>query len=469
MRGDAACCPNPLAGARLGRRRGLLLLLLAGMAWYAARSTPMVFMDEVGTETAETIVWHGTIYFYTPDNGQPSAWQSGLICVAPDSILPARVPPSALSFGFASVHVAVAGPGAPWTGRITVVPLWFVALVLIVPLVLWLAWRLLLRRHRKTAGGSNAGEGIWHRVAISVAATLLALFTFFGVAWLRAACWHEYHFGAGRLYEIDSTALRGAIDISVDHPLGDVDKPWSPLPMSWTWRWYPPEKRFNLQPAPDPLPGLHTEQITTLDYSGGSRFVLDRNGSIRPGPPPVPKVTGRRWVVPYWFLLLVTAVLPAWSVVAAVRRRRRIKAGFCQGCGYDLRASEDRCPECGKAVNSSDRPLSVPGLEPWSGRATFVPLWFVALALATAPACWTVRLVLHRPARRSSGGTVTAGRFQRRATTAVVGVSLALFVFFGIAWVRVSDWHDYQFEAGAGKTVFQIDSADLKGQPQLLD
>jgi hypothetical protein len=55
------------------------------------------------------------------------------------------------------------------------------------------------------------------------------------------------------------------------------------------------------------------------------------------------------WKLPYWLALVLTGLLPvAWVAMRAmVRRHGRFAPGFCQACGYDLRATPDRCPECG--------------------------------------------------------------------------------------------------------------------------
>jgi hypothetical protein len=56
--------------------------------------------------------------------------------------------------------------------------------------------------------------------------------------------------------------------------------------------------------------------------------------------------------VPYWSLLALMAVLPAlWCRRRWVRDRRQ-KMGLCLACGYDLRGSPDRCPECGAEAKS---------------------------------------------------------------------------------------------------------------------
>jgi hypothetical protein len=49
--------------------------------------------------------------------------------------------------------------------------------------------------------------------------------------------------------------------------------------------------------------------------------------------------------VPAWAVAGLLAIVPA--VWVDVRRRRPRPPGFCPACGYDLRATPERCPECG--------------------------------------------------------------------------------------------------------------------------
>jgi hypothetical protein len=56
---------------------------------------------------------------------------------------------------------------------------------------------------------------------------------------------------------------------------------------------------------------------------------------------------------PFWAMVTVASLLPAiWLTrqVRFVRRRRRAREGCCLRCGYDLRHTPERCPECGLEV-----------------------------------------------------------------------------------------------------------------------
>lgn len=53
------------------------------------------------------------------------------------------------------------------------------------------------------------------------------------------------------------------------------------------------------------------------------------------------------WSVPIWFVLLCTSILPGVWIYRLRHKARNADFMRCAICGYDLRASTDRCPECG--------------------------------------------------------------------------------------------------------------------------
>jgi len=63
-----------------------------------------------------------------------------------------------------------------------------------------------------------------------------------------------------------------------------------------------------------------------------------------------PVVFTSLWI-PFWMPGIIFLIGPLLTFVPAlarhIRLRRRRQRGLCLNCGYDLRATPDRCPECG--------------------------------------------------------------------------------------------------------------------------
>ncbi len=92
----------------------------------------------------------------------------------------------------------------------------------------------------------------------------------------------------------------------------------------------------------------YSRKITFISGTSGSEDVSDgfswRKGTWRS--PGFYIAAFRQASVPWWFL----CALSAMASVLAYRIRFafiRYPRGMCPVCGYDLRATPDRCPECG--------------------------------------------------------------------------------------------------------------------------
>ena len=70
---------------------------------------------------------------------------------------------------------------------------------------------------------------------------------------------------------------------------------------------------------------------------------------------PQSTTTPVRHSMPVLLLVAPLAALPAVRLIQVRRRARRLKSNLCPACGYDLRATPARCPECGAEATAHGR------------------------------------------------------------------------------------------------------------------
>jgi hypothetical protein len=199
----------------------------------------------------------------------------------------------------------------------------------------------------------------------ATAASLVLLVTTLAF-WLRSQRytdqWRSYRLQADanplRAREIALATYRNAIAFKLsddEFPTGDAA--WDPndLPRSMPWS----HKVSPRGSAPSPLD----------TPPGRLGFVWDRVVMNPPSPPGEPvesgligqqrlyviKIKGRTYTMtqqytalalPWWLLSLLFALRPALLLRRRLARRHH-RPGHCPTCGYDLRATPTRCPECG--------------------------------------------------------------------------------------------------------------------------
>jgi hypothetical protein len=109
---------------------------------------------------------------------------------------------------------------------------------------------------------------------------------------------------------------------------------------------WPPDARWRFHTAgANPIPWPHRFSMLGFRYWN----------TKLPGTPSFRGMDVVGGTIPLWFVATLLAIAPgvaARRLRHERRRRRRIAAGLCGACGYDVRASGERCPECGLLVPS---------------------------------------------------------------------------------------------------------------------
>jgi hypothetical protein len=98
-----------------------------------------------------------------------------------------------------------------------------------------------------------------------------------------------------------------------------------------------------------PPPGNYAYGVQSLaqsDAAGISYHRWNMTAGNTPGAPVLGSFAEVR-VAPIWPLQISLTLVLLWITLVIRQRRADRDAGRCLHCGYDLRATPERCPECG--------------------------------------------------------------------------------------------------------------------------
>lgn len=179
----------------------------------------------------------------------------------------------------------------------------------------------------------------------AAASTLALLLALWGFSYWRALLlqWHSRHYEGMTMVDYDTyfVAKRGVANVhvyTVRETVGTVQ------PDAFT------DFQWAVYPADSPGGALH--------FIGN---FLGIDASIWTWHKPLQSIYNVDLWCPGWLLLFPVAAI-TWKVRKSLIRWRRRRLNQCQSCGYDLRASPERCPECGlKIAGASHR--EVPRVE----------------------------------------------------------------------------------------------------------
>lgn len=153
-----------------------------------------------------------------------------------------------------------------------------------------------------------------------------------------------------------------SIIVTVDHSSNNVKKEWVADLTSSAGGvgFYAAEQVYayaGQYPGPRPLLQFYHDKKVAYPLFMQDSFWnrIGFGAFLTSQPRPAPTRRFFNVAIPYVFLAIVTGLLMViFSHLPRRRQRQRMALGLCVGCGYDLRASGERCPECGSGSRKGE-------------------------------------------------------------------------------------------------------------------
>jgi hypothetical protein len=180
-------------------------------------------------------------------------------------------------------------------------------------------------------------------LAVGLAVVALGMISF-RTSWVLG---HVRHTGVG--YDsISIASAQGMFGVHLKRMTNEGDSAEQAWQHQRNLPHFRPGWRMLVQDLRKVPPGPQRRYAGATDWSYHG-FSLIWRVANHPPPDPTTLVT-RAVAVPHWFAALVLSLPALLRFGRFIRGRRRQRRGMCAGCGYDLRATPEKCPECGRVI-----------------------------------------------------------------------------------------------------------------------